>query len=64
MKTHQTPIAELICLHTAVYTPSAEGGICPTDPRLLITRRLAPQDLSDRDRIPPLLTSDFTGLVV
>ena len=56
--------SELLYLHTAVYTPSAEGGVRPTDPRLLIAWPLAPQDLSDRDRNHPLLTSDFTGLVV
>jgi dTDP-4-dehydrorhamnose 3,5-epimerase len=56
--------SELLYLHTAVYTPSAEGAVRPTDPRLLIAWPLAPQDLSDRDRNHPLLTSDFTGLVV
>jgi dTDP-4-dehydrorhamnose 3,5-epimerase len=56
--------SELLYLHTALYTPSAEGGVRPTDPRVSIAWPLAPQDLSDRDRNHPLLTSDFTGLVV
>ena len=55
--------SELLYLHTAFYTPSAEGGIRPTDPKLSIAWPLAPQDLSDRDRSHPLLTSEFTGLV-
>jgi dTDP-4-dehydrorhamnose 3,5-epimerase len=53
----------LLYLHTAFYTPSAEGGVRPTDPRLSITWPLALQDISDRDRNHPLLTSEFTGLV-
>jgi dTDP-4-dehydrorhamnose 3,5-epimerase len=56
--------SELLYLHTALYSPSAEGGVRPTDPRLLIAWPLTPQDLSERDRNHPLLTSDFTGLVV
>ena len=55
--------SELLYLHTAFYTPSAEGGVRPTDPELSIEWPLAPQDLSERDRNHPLLTSDFTGLV-
>jgi dTDP-4-dehydrorhamnose 3,5-epimerase len=56
--------SELLYLHTAHYVSSAEGGIRPTDPSLSISWPLAVQDLSDRDRNHPLLTSDFTGLVV
>ena len=55
--------SELLYLHTAVYTPSAEGGVRPTDPALSIAWPLAPQDLSDRDLSHPLLTADFTGLL-
>jgi dTDP-4-dehydrorhamnose 3,5-epimerase len=56
--------SKLLYLHTAYYASSAEGGVRPTDPRLSIRWPLAMQDLSDRDRNHPLLTSDFTGLVV
>lgn len=56
--------SELLYLHTAFYTPSAEGGVRPTDSRLSISWPLPVQDLSDRDRNHPLLTSDFTGLLV
>ena len=56
--------SELLYLHTAHYAPSAEGGVRPTDPSLLIDWPLELRDLSDRDRNHPLLTSDFTGLPV
>lgn len=56
--------SELLYLHTAHYSSSAEGGVRPTDPRLSINWPLAVRDLSDRDRNHPLLASDFTGLVV
>ena len=56
--------SELVYLHTAFYAPSAEGGVCPTDPRLAIEWPLAPQDLSDRDLALPLLASEFSGLIV
>lgn len=56
--------SELLYLHTAFYTPSAEGGIRPTDPRLAIRWPLPLQDLSDRDGSHPPLTAEFTGLMV
>jgi len=56
--------SELLYLHTAFYTPSVEGGVRPTDPELSIAWPMVPQDLSDRDLNHPLLTSEFTGLLV
>jgi dTDP-4-dehydrorhamnose 3,5-epimerase len=56
--------SELLYLHTARYTPAAEGGIRPSDKMLAIDWPLSVQDLSDRDRNHPLLTSDFSGLIV
>jgi dTDP-4-dehydrorhamnose 3,5-epimerase len=56
--------SELLYLHTAAYTSSAEGGIRPTDSRLSIAWPLAVQDLSDRDLNHPLLAPDFAGLTV
>jgi len=56
--------SELVYLHTAFYTPSAEGGVRPTDPELSISWPLPPQDLSDRDLKHPLLTTEFAGLVL
>lgn len=54
----------LLYLHTAFFTPLAEGGIRPMDPRLSIAWPLAPQDLSDRDLNHPLLTPEFAGLAL
>ena len=56
--------SELLYLHTAFYAASAEGGVRPTDPKLSIAWPLAPQNLSDRDLNHPLLTTEFTGLVL
>jgi len=56
--------SELLYLHTAPYTPSAEAGIQANDPLLAISWPLPIQDLSDRDRSHPLLTASFTGLTV
>ena len=56
------PSSELLYLHTAFYTPQAEGGVRPTDPALGIAWPLPPQDLSERDRSHPLLGPGFPGL--
>jgi dTDP-4-dehydrorhamnose 3,5-epimerase len=56
--------SELLYLHTAFYAAAAEAGIRPTDPRLSISWPLAVQNLSERDLSHPLLSSDFTGLIV
>ena len=56
--------SELLYLHTAFYSPEAEGGIRPMDPGLSIDWPLAIEDISDRDRNHPLLNSEFTGLAV
>jgi dTDP-4-dehydrorhamnose 3,5-epimerase len=56
--------SELLYLHTAFYTPTAEGGLRSTDPRLNISWPLPVSDLSDRDRAHPLLTADFSGVLV
>lgn len=54
--------SELLYLHTAFYTPTAEGGVSPTDPRLGISWPLPVSDLSERDRSHPLLTADYAGV--
>ena len=56
--------SELLYLHTAHYASSAEGGVRPTDSRLSINWPLPVRELSERDLNHPLLTSDFTGLIV
>lgn len=56
------PASELLYLHTAFYTPDAEGGVRYDDPRLGIEWPLPVTDLSERDRSYPLISSDFTGI--
>lgn len=56
------PDSELLYLHTACYTPGAEGGIRHDDPRLCITWPLAVTDLSQRDAHHPLIDSTFHGI--
>jgi len=58
------PNSELLYLHTAAYDPSAEGGLRHDDPWLSITWPLPPRDLSPRDHAHPMLSADFTGVVL
>lgn len=58
------PDSELIYLHTAFYTPLAEGGLRHDDPTLAIRWPLEPIELSSRDRSHPLLPDDFAGIQV
>jgi dTDP-4-dehydrorhamnose 3,5-epimerase len=55
------PDSELLYLHTAHYTPEAEGGVRHDDPALAIGWPLAVTDLSQRDLSHPLITKDFFG---
>lgn len=54
--------SELLYLHTAFYTPSAEGGLRYDDPRLGIAWPLPVTDLSARDASHPYLEHDFQGI--
>lgn len=54
--------AELLYLHSADYTPSHEGGLSPSDPRLAINWPLPLNNLSARDAAHPLLGGDFQGV--
>ncbi|MHB1322000.1 MAG: dTDP-4-dehydrorhamnose 3,5-epimerase [Acidithiobacillus ferrivorans] len=54
----------LLYLHTAYYTPDAEGGLRHDDARLGITWPLPVADLSERDRRHPLLNADDPGISV
>jgi len=56
------PESELLYMHTAFYTPSAEGGLRHDDPRLAINWPLAVTDLSARDVLHPLIDSNFPGI--
>ena len=57
-----SPDAELIYLHTANYTPSAEDGVNPLDPRLSMNWPLEITEISDRDRGRPMLAPEFDGV--
>ncbi|MFI3120821.1 MAG: dTDP-4-dehydrorhamnose 3,5-epimerase [Methylococcaceae bacterium] len=56
--------SEMLYLHTAFYTPEAEGGIHCQDPRLHIEWPLPISDLSVRDHSHPLLSADFSGIML
>jgi dTDP-4-dehydrorhamnose 3,5-epimerase len=58
------PESELLYLHTAFYTPGAEGGLRHDDPSLAIHWPLAITDLSARDAEHPLINSDFSGILL
>lgn len=56
--------SELLYLHTAFYTPAAEGGLLHHDPQLEITWPLPVTVLSDRDRCHLPIALDFPGITV
>ncbi|MEJ7745209.1 MAG: dTDP-4-dehydrorhamnose 3,5-epimerase, partial [Luteimonas sp.] len=56
------PDSELLYLHTATYAPDAEGGVRWDDPRLGIPWPLPVSELSERDRLVPSLTAEFSGI--
>lgn len=56
------PDSELLYLHTAFYSPAAEGGISPIDPAVGISWPRPIVDLSERDRSHPRLPADFGGI--
>ncbi|MCJ2163210.1 MULTISPECIES: dTDP-4-dehydrorhamnose 3,5-epimerase [unclassified Pseudodesulfovibrio] len=56
------PDSELLYLHTAPYSPDAEGGVRFDDPALSIEWPLPPSDLSERDRNHPLIDPTFKGI--
>lgn len=54
--------AELLYLHSADYTPDAEGGLSVLDPRLAIAWPEAVKNLSARDVSHPLIDASFPGV--
>ena len=58
------PDSELLYLHTASYTPSAEGGLRFDEPVLNSSWPLPVADLSDRDTGHPFLNKKFQGISV
>jgi dTDP-4-dehydrorhamnose 3,5-epimerase len=55
------PDSELLYLHSACYTPAAEGGVAYDEPRAGIRWPLAVTDISERDRGHARLTDNFRG---
>lgn len=49
------PGSELLYLHSGAWVPEAETGVRWDDPRLAVTWPLAVSEISDRDRLLPLL---------
>lgn len=58
------PDSELLYLHTASYTPSAEGGVRFDDPVLNLPWPLPVTDVSERDKKHPLIHKNFQGIAV
>lgn len=56
--------SELLYLHTEFYAPSSEGGVRHDDPALGIDWPLDVSDLSDRDRMHPLIEVDYCGVLL
>jgi len=56
--------SELLYLHTASYSPSAEGGVRFDDPALKILWPLPVADLSVRDQKHPPINKNFQGATV
>lgn len=54
--------SELLYLHTAFYTPEAEGGLRHDDPRVDIVWPIAVADLSTRDASHPMIDKNFQGI--
>jgi len=53
---------ELIYLHTVAYQPAAEGAVNARDPRLAIAWPQDITEMSERDRVHPMLAADFLGI--
>lgn len=55
-------VAELLYCHSEPYTPHAEAGVHPQDPKLGISWPLPIAEISERDNQRPALTPSFTGV--
>jgi len=55
---------EMLYFHTAIYRPGAEGGLNAQDPRLAILWPEAITNLSPRDAALPLLTDNYSEVVI
>jgi dTDP-4-dehydrorhamnose 3,5-epimerase len=59
-----TEDCELIYLHSAPYIKEAEAALNVTDPKLAIAWPLSITEISERDRLHPMIKLDFEGIVV
>ena len=59
-----TEDCELIYLHSAPYVKEAEAALNVTDPKLDIAWPLNMTELSERDRLHPMIKLDFEGIAV
>lgn len=59
-----TSDCEMLYFHTAAYNPDAEGGLDALDPALSIEWPIDISERSVRDTAHPVLTNEFSGLVV
>jgi dTDP-4-dehydrorhamnose 3,5-epimerase len=55
---------ELIYLHSAPYVKEAEAALNITDYRINISWPLEITELSERDRLHPMIQNDFEGFVL
>lgn len=58
------PDSELLYLHTAIYTPGAEGGVKFDDPMLGIAWPLKPTGISNRDASYESIDNNFKGIAL
>ena len=54
--------SELIYHHSQFYEPGVEGGIRYDDPKINISWPLPLADISNRDKVHPLLDENFKGI--
>ena len=59
-----TDDCELVYLHSAPYIKEAEAALNLIDPKIDIAWPLSITDISDRDRLHPMIKIDFEGIVV
>jgi dTDP-4-dehydrorhamnose 3,5-epimerase len=59
-----TANCELIYLHTCPYVKESEAALNVLDPRLGISWPISMTELSDRDRLHPMITNKFEGVSV
>ncbi len=59
-----TDDCELLYFHSVKHVPGSEGALSALDPRLNIGWPLEITEMSERDRLHPRLTDQFTGLTL